>query len=177
MIFAGHSAGQVLDNIRALFGKAELAKDQIDVNKLALDVLGTLDTDLRSHRISPSISLAPELPPIMAHKVQLQEVITNLIHNAMEAMDSVSDDYRVLKFVTELSAKNTITITVEDTGPGFDPDKLDAIFDAFVTTKPHGMGLGLAICRTIIERHGGQLLASSAIPRGAIFRVILPRTN
>ena len=177
MIFAGHSAGQVLDNIRALFGKAELAKDQIDVNKLSLDVLGTLDADLRSHRISPSISLAPELPPIMAHKVQLQEVITNLIHNAMEAMDSVPDDYRVLKFVTELSANNTITITVEDTGPGFDPDKLDAIFDAFVTTKPHGMGLGLAICRTIIERHGGRLSASSAIPRGAIFRVILPRTN
>jgi C4-dicarboxylate-specific signal transduction histidine kinase len=177
MIFAGRNAGQILDNIRALFGRAELAKDQIDVNELGLDVLRGLDSDLKSHRIAPSIILAPELPRIMAHKTQLQEVITNLVRNAIEAMDLVADGHRMLKFATELSANSTITITIEDTGPGFDPDKSDAMFDAFVTTKSHGMGMGLAICRMIIERHGGQLSASSAIPRGAIFRITLPRTN
>ena len=118
-----------------------------------------------------------ELPPIMAHKVQLQEVITNLVHNATEAMDLVDDDHRMLKLRTQLSADNTIAIIVEDTGPGLDAEKSDAIFDAFVTTKPHGMGLGLAICRTIVERHGGQLSASSANPRGAIFRITLPRRD
>jgi signal transduction histidine kinase len=177
MIFAGQNAGQILDNIRALFGRAELAKDQIDVNELGLDVLRGLDSDLKSHRIALSIILAPELPPIIAHKIQLQEVITNLVRNAIEAMDLVADGHRMLKFATELSANSTITITVEDTGPGFDPDKSDAMFDVFVTTKSHGMGMGLAICRMIIERHGGQLSASSAIPRGAIFRITLPRTN
>jgi signal transduction histidine kinase len=177
MIVAGQNADQILDNIRALFGKAELAKDQIDVNGLALDVFRALDSDFKSHHIATNLDLAPRLPPIMANKVQLQEVIINLVHNAIEAMDLVDDDHRMLKLGTQLSADNTITITVEDTGPGFDPEKLDAIFDPFVTTKPHGMGLGLAICRTIVERHEGQLSASSATPHGVIFRITLPRTN
>jgi signal transduction histidine kinase len=129
------------------------------------------------HRVATSVDLAPELPPIMANKAQLQEVIINLVHNAIEAMDLVADDHRMLKFGTQLSADDTITITVEDTGPGFDAEKSDALFDAFVTTKPQGMGLGLAICQMIVEHHGGQLSASSASPRGAIFRITLPRTN
>src|SRR5262249_3869325 len=113
IISAGHNAGQILDNIRTLFGRAEPVKDQIDVNRLALDVLRTLDADLKSHRIVLNIILAPHLPPIMAHKIQLEEVITNLVRNAIEAMDSVAEDDRMLKFATASSADNTITITVE----------------------------------------------------------------
>ena len=177
MIVASHDASEILDNIRALFGRAELTKDKIDVNTLALDVFHALDSDFESHRVATSVDLAPELPPIMAHKAQLQEVIINLVHNAIEAMDLVDDDHRMLKFGIQLSADDTITITVEDTGPGFDAEKSDALFDAFVTTKPQGMGLGLAIYRMIVEHHGGQLSASSASPRDAIFRITLPRTN
>jgi signal transduction histidine kinase len=177
IIIAGQETNKILDNMRALFGRAKIAKDRIDVNELVLDALRALDSDFKSHRIATNVNLTPELPPIMAHKVQLQEVIINLIHNAIEAMDLVDDDHRMLKFETQLSADDAITITVEDTGPGFDSEKSNAIFDAFVTTKPHGMGLGLAICQRIVEQHGGQLSASSANPQGAIFQIILPRTN
>ena len=177
IIASGEETNEMLDNMRALFGRAMIAKERIDVNGLVVDLLCALDSDFKSHRVATSVDLAHELPPIMGHKVQLQEVIINLLHNAIEAMDLVDDGHRVLKFGTRLSAGDTITITVEDTGPGFNPEKSDSIFDAFVTTKPHGMGLGLAICRRIVEQHGGQLSASSANPRGAIFRVTLPRPD
>ena len=120
------------------------------------------------------IGLTPELPPILGHRGQLQEVIINLVHNATEAMGSVNDDRRVLRVSTKYNGDDVIIIAVEDSEPGIDPRKLDNIFDAFVTTKPHGMGLGLAICRMIIERHGGQLSVAPAAPRGSIFRVVLP---
>jgi len=120
------------------------------------------------------IGLTPELPPILGHRGQLQEVIINLVHNATEAMGSVNDDRRVLRVSTKYNGDNVIIIAVEDSEPGIDPRKLDNIFDAFVTTKPHGMGLGLAICRMIVERHEGQLSASSIDPHGTVFRVVLP---
>jgi C4-dicarboxylate-specific signal transduction histidine kinase len=97
--------------MRALFGRAKIAKDQIDVNELVVDALRVLESDFKSHRIAVSADLTSELPPIMAHKVQLQEVIINLVHNAIEAMDLVDDDHRMLKFGTQLSAADTITIT------------------------------------------------------------------
>ena len=177
MIAAGEETNKILDNMRALFGREKIAKERIDVNELVVDALRALDSDFKSHRVATSVDLAHELAPIMGHKVQLQEVIINLVYNAIEAMDLVDEGHRMLKFGTRLSAGEAITITVEDTGPGFDPAKSDAIFDAFVTTKPHGMGLGLAICQRIVEQHGGQLSASSANPQGAIFRVTLPRSN
>jgi C4-dicarboxylate-specific signal transduction histidine kinase len=109
----------------------------------------------------------------MGHRGQLQEVIVNLAHNAIEAMDAVKDDPRVLQVRTE-QHDNKVVLAVEDSGPGIDPKTLHSIFDAFVTTKPNGMGLGLAICRKIVEDHGGQLSASPAHSRGSVFRVVLP---
>ena len=115
-----------------------------------------------------------ELPLVMGHRGQLQEVLLNLVRNAIEAMDAVKDGSRVLQVRTERHGRDEIVVAVEDSGPGIDPKKLDGIFDAFVSTKPQGMGLGLAICRMIIERHGGQLSASSDGKNGALFEFVLP---
>jgi signal transduction histidine kinase len=104
----------------------------------------------------------------------LQQVIFNLVHNALEAMDTTSDRRRVLRVTTELRGRDAISVAVEDSGPGIDPKQLDGVFGAFVTGKSHGMGLGLAICRMIIEYHGGQLTASSDGKNGALFQFTLP---
>ena len=132
-----------------------------------------LDGELKNHNVVTCTNLKPELPPIMGHSGQLQQVIVNLIQNAIDAMDSVDSDRRVLQLKTEHDGGDAIRITVEDTGPGIDPKKSDDMFGAFFTTKSHGMGLGLAICRMIVERHDGELSVTSANPHGAIFRVKL----
>jgi signal transduction histidine kinase len=110
---------------------------------------------------------------ILGHKGQLQEVLINLIHNAIEAMDPINDRPRILRLTTDNYDRHAVTIKVEDTGPGVRPIKARVIFDAFVTTKPQGTGLGLAICRMIIERHGGQLFAAPS-DKGGVFQLILP---
>jgi signal transduction histidine kinase len=175
IIAAGHRASQILDDIRKLFGTDEQAQDPVDVNALTLGVLRAFDSDFKKHNIATRVELRAELPQIVAHSGQLQEVLVNLIQNAIDAMDVVDDDGRILQVKTEYDGNHAICVEIEDTGPGIDPNKSSSIFDAFFTTKPHGMGLGLAICRMIIERHGGQLGVSSAEPHGAVFRIILPR--
>jgi signal transduction histidine kinase len=174
MISEGHRASQVLDNLRDLFGKSDQAQEQIDANEIALGALRVLREELRDHHITTRVELMPGLPPVLGHKGQLQEVIINLVNNAIEAMDSIRNDRRVLRVSTEDSGSGALIMTVEDSGPGIDPRKLDHIFDAFVTTKPHGTGLGLAICRMIVERHEGRLSALPADPHGTVFRVALP---
>jgi signal transduction histidine kinase len=174
IVAAGHRASQILDDIRNLFGTAELRQSPIDMNDLAVKALHTLDSELKSHNVTARIRLASQLPPIMGHNGQLQEVIVNLIQNAVDAMDSTDTDRRVLQVRTEHNG-DAVSVEIEDTGPGIDPKKSDSIFDAFFTTKPHGMGLGLAICRMIVERHEGRLVVSSANPHGAIFRIMLPQ--
>ena len=135
-------------------------------------MLKTLRPELRN-RLDIKTELASELPLVLGHKGQLQEVVANLIHNAVDAMNSEVGP-RALIVRTERVANNKIAIAVEDTGPGVNPQDAKTIFDAFVTTKSSGMGLGLAISKMIVERHEGTLSVSSAIPRGAIFRVTLP---
>jgi signal transduction histidine kinase len=177
IIAAGHRASQILDDIRKLFGTDERAQDPVDLNALSLTVLRTFDSELKKHNIATRVELKAELPQIVGHSGQLQEVLVNLIQNAIDAMDAVDDDRRILRVKTEYNGNNAIYVEIEDTGPGIDPKKSNSIFDAFFTTKPHGMGLGLAICRMIIERHGGQLVVSSADPHGAVFRIILPQMD
>jgi signal transduction histidine kinase len=177
MLASCRTASDIFDNIRQLFGKAEPARDRVDVNATALEVLHTLNFDFNRHGVTTRVKLAPELPPVMAHEGQLREAITNLAHNAIEAMGEVDGGHRILKVSTERNGNGTIALTVEDTGPGLGADKPRDIFEAFVTTKAHGMGLGLAICQMIVERHGGQLLAFPAEPRGAIFRIVLPQAD
>ena len=111
----------------------------------------------------------------MADRVQLQQVFHNLIMNAAEAMESVTDRARLLVVTSGAGEGGDVRITVEDSGPGIDPKDIDSIFHAFFTTKSHGMGMGLAICRSIIEAHGGRLWASPGNPHGAVFHVQLPK--
>jgi len=179
MISDAHRASQVFDNIRALFGKASQVREPIDVNELALGVLQTLDEELRDHAITTQAELTAELPRVMGHRGQLQEVFINLVRNAIEAMDAIDmdaleDGRRLLQVSSWRSADQAVVVTVQDCGPGIDPGRLANIFEAFMTTKSDGMGLGLAICRMIVERHNGRLSAAPAHPRGSVFSVVLP---
>jgi signal transduction histidine kinase len=170
----GHRIGEAIDGIRALFQKVDHGRQLIDMNAIALEVLQLLRGELREHEVTARPELSSELPLIEGNRNQLEQVIFNLVHNAVEAMDAVTDRSRVLRLATDRRDGNAIAVTVEDSGPGIAPEKIDGIFDAFVTTKAHGMGLGLAICRVIAERHGGQLSASSDGRSGALFQLVLP---
>ena len=170
----GHRAGQIFNNIRDLFKTTDHGKTLININEMTLDILRTQERDLQAHHITTHTELMSKPPLVLGHRGQLQGVLLNLIRNAIEAMEAVKDGRRLLRLRTARHGRDAIAIEVEDTGPGIDPDKLDGIFEAFVTTKPTGMGLGLAICRMIIERHGGQLSASLADEGGAVFKIFLP---
>ena len=172
MVKDSHRASQVFDNIRALFGKSDQGHEPIDVNELARDVLQALHEELLT--VTTQTALISDLPRITGHRGQLQEVLINLIRNAIEAMDAVKNGPRVLQLSAERHGDNAVVVAIEDSGPGIDPKQMESIFDAFITTKAHGMGLGLAMCRMIIERHEGQLSVVPAHPHGAIFRVVLP---
>ena len=170
----GLRASEVFNGIRALFGKVDQERQAVDVNDIILSVTHSLEGQLNDHGVAVHRELAAELPLIAGHSGQLREVISNLVINALEAMRSTANRSRVLHVRTELRDRDTITVEIQDSGPGIHPTKLAGIFSAFVTTKTHGTGLGLAICHMIVERHGGQLTASSDGKSGALFRFILP---
>src|SRR5271166_4018927 len=169
-----HRASQVLEAIHTLFKSADLEAEPVDLNAITLGVLDVLRGELKDHGVVIRTELAPELPLVPGHSGQLQEVMLNLVRNATDAMGSTTGLARVLRIRTECDGARAIVVSVEDSGPGIDREKLDSIFDAFVTTKPHGMGLGLAICRMIISRHEGQLSASGDNKGGALFQFTLP---
>jgi signal transduction histidine kinase len=174
IVSESHRASQVFENIRALFSGVDLARQSIDVNEIALGALRVLREELQEHGVTAGTQLTSGLPLVMGHGGQMQEVILNLVHNAIEAMDTVKDGRRMLLVSTGYHDADAIVVAIEDSGPGIDPEKLAGIFDPFVTTKHRGMGLGLAICRMTIERHGGQLSVSPGRPRGALFQFTLP---
>jgi signal transduction histidine kinase len=175
MISDARRTSEVFEGIRALFRQPnEPGREVIDVNETILEALGFMQEELRDSSVRERIRLAPGLPAVRGNKRQLQEVVLNLIYNALEAMRAVPDQRRELEVKTMPRGRDAIIITVRDSGPGIDPSNLNKIFDAFFTTKRHGMGLGLAICRMIIERHGGQLTASSDGETGALFSIVLP---
>jgi signal transduction histidine kinase len=169
-----HRAAEVFDSIRALFRKADQGRQPVDVSEITLEILQSLQGELKDHGVTARTELASGLPLVDGHRSQLQEVIANLVHNAIEALDATTDGSRMLGVRTELHGRDAIIVAVEDSGPGINPQQLNNIFEAFVTTKTNGMGLGLAICRRIIESHGGQLSASSDGKNGALFQFILP---
>ena len=169
-----HRTSEVFDAIRALFRKGDQGRQRIDVNAIVVEVLQSLRGELKSHEVEARSELA-ELALVDGNGGQLREVVFNLVNNALEAMGTTTDQSRrVLRVTTELRGRDAIAIAVEDSGPGIAPQKLDSIFSAFLTTKSHGMGLGLAICRMIVEQHGGQLTASSDGKSGALFQFVLP---
>jgi signal transduction histidine kinase len=169
-----HRASRILNDIRALFFKTDSGHEPIDVNEISSRVLRLLHEELKAHGIATRVELASDLPRVMGHMGQLQEVLVNLLQNAMEAMTAVKAGRRRLWLRTERHGDDAIIVEVKDSGPGINPANLNEIFDAFFTTKSHGTGLGLAICRMIIERHGGQLSASSDGTHGALFQFVLP---
>jgi signal transduction histidine kinase len=171
---AGFVASEVLATVPGLFQDADHEQQPIDVNNLALETLKILRGELHNHAVKTHTELASELPLVMGRRVQLQEVILNLVQNAIDAMDSNNVDRRTLKVRTKPDGAKAIIMEVEDSGPGIEAERLGGIFEAFVTTKPHGTGLGLAICSRIIERHGGRLTASSDGRNGALFQIVLP---
>jgi PAS domain S-box-containing protein len=168
-----HRASALFDGVRSLFGKIGQTRQPVNINEIIRETLQLMRAELAAYDVTAHTELATELPNVEGHKGQLQEVIINLVHNAIEAMSATTDRRRMLRARTQLHHNDSIIVAVEDSGPGIDPKRLDEIFDAFVTTKAEGMGLGLAICRRIIESHGGQLTAFSDGKNGARFQFIL----
>jgi signal transduction histidine kinase len=165
---------EVLDGIRSLFQRTDQVRDQIDLNEITREVLGPLGAEFKDRRITILSELMTRVPLVDGNRRQLQEVIVNLVRNAIEAMEDTVDRNRVLRVKTEQCSGDAIVLSVQDSGPGIDAKNLESIFEAFVTTKSRGMGLGLAISRLIVEQHGGQLTASSDGKNGALFQFVLP---
>lgn len=174
-IFAnGKRVSDVVGRMRALFKKSPLRKEDVDVNGAILEVIALTRVEVVKNGISVQSHLMDDLPLIQGDRVQLQQVIMNLIINAVEALSSVSDGARELVITTGKGEPGGVLVVVRDSGPGLSSPDLERFFDAFNTTKPGGLGMGLSICRTIIEAHGGRLWATAAQPRGASFQFTLP---
>ena len=174
MVSASMRASEIFDSIRALFSNPDPERRPIDVNQLVAEALDLLREELNAYGIKTSVQQNLQLQPIMAHKGQLREVFINLMQNAIDAMKTVSDRPRILRIGTDRHGNEAIVISVEDTGLGIDPSKVEMIFEPFFSTKEKGMGLGLAICKSIVEGHHGQLTVSAKIDGGARFQIILP---
>jgi PAS domain S-box-containing protein len=173
IISDGYRASQVVTSVRTMFKKDEHAKACLDVNEVIEEVLTVLRGELNKKRVLVRTKLGRELPPISADRVQLQQVVLNLVMNAGEAMDAMPVGARRLTIRSRASAPNEVIIAIEDSGPGIDAKDTERIFDAFFTTKPQGMGMGLSICRSIVEAHGGRLWAAAREPQGSVFYVKL----
>jgi signal transduction histidine kinase len=169
----GRRANRVIASLRALFRKKTSEKVLLDVNKLVRDVLAIEGAELQRHRVSVSLALAEPDPQVQGDRLQLHQVILNLVVNAVEAMSRETGRARVLSVKSETNGQG-VQITIADSGPGIDRRNVDQIFEPFFSTKSQGMGLGLWICRTIIEKHDGRLTVSSDVDHGAVFQIALP---
>jgi PAS domain S-box-containing protein len=170
-------ASDVLKRVRALFKKAPLIKSPLNVNEVIQEVLALVGGELRKRRVEVSAELDVSLPSVMADFVQLQQVLLNLVMNAIESMTTITDRPRVLQIQSrlhDLSGQSAVLVAVRDSGVGLSADGMAGVFEAFYSTKPEGMGMGLWICRSIVEAHGGQLTAQPNDAVGATFQFVLP---
>jgi len=174
IVSEGHRASQVIDGIRAMFRNDSREKALLDVNEVIREVIALLHSELQNHQILVQTELISQLPPVLADRVQLQQVVANLVANAIEAMDTVADRARTLRVKSVIGEPDGVLIMVEDSGPGIDPENVDRIFHPFFTTKSQGTGMGLPICRSIIEAHNGHLSVRPAADRGSVFQISLP---
>ena len=169
----GHRAAQIITSIRAMFKKDSGTRSPVAINELVCDVVSTSLGELKSHRVSLTLQLLDDLTPVQADRVQLQQVLLNLLTNAIDSMASVTDRPHMLCVRSE-HLEDWVLVSVQDSGTGIAPEHVERMFDAFFTTKPNSIGLGLPICRSIVESHGGRLSVFPAHPHGSVFRVMLP---
>jgi PAS domain S-box-containing protein len=169
----GNRAGEVVGRVRALIKKAPARKDAVEINDAILEVIALTRTEAANNRVLVRTQLAEGLPRVQGDRVQLQQVLLNLVINAIEAMRDVDEEERELLISTR-HEPDGVSVEVRDSGPGFAAADLDRVFEAFYSTKPSGVGLGLSICRSIIEAHNGRLWASPNVPRGAVFGFVAP---
>lgn len=173
IIREGNRAGEVITRIRAFLRKKETEKGQLDVNQTIRDVVILTRNEAVGKGVALRMELATDLPAVLGDRVQLQQVVLNLVINGVESMSSVTDRSRELLISTRQSESDQVLVSIRDSGIGFDGQDIEEIFNAFYTTKPHGMGMGLAIGRSIIEDHGGRLWVSPNDGPGATFQFTL----
>jgi signal transduction histidine kinase len=166
-------AGDIIDRIRDQIKNAPPRKDHFDLNAAINEVNLLAQSAIIGNSVSVQTRFADGLSPVHGDRVQLQQVVLNLVLNAVEAMSSIEAGARELLISTEQDHTGVV-VAVRDSGPGIDPTLLDRVFKAFYTTKPSGVGMGLSICRSIIDAHGGRLWAEANEPRGAVFQFTLP---
>jgi len=172
----GQRAAHIIAGIRAMFRKAAGDRLPVSVSELICEVVSTSLGELKSRRVSLSLELLDDLSPVQADRVQLQQVLLNLFTNAIDSMASVTDRPHVLRVRSE-RLEDWVLISVQDSGTGINHAQAERIFEEFFTTKPNGIGLGLSICRSIVEAHGGRLSASPVRPYGSVFQVMLPAAS
>src|SRR5215813_11681625 len=170
----GNRAADVIGRIRALVKKAPPRKDAFEINAAILEVVGLAHGEAVKNNVSVRTQLAEGLPPLQGDRVQLQQVVLNLIINAVEAMRSVSGGSRELLISSTSKAVGGVLVAVRDSGPGLSQESFERVFDAFYTTKSDGMGMGLSICRSIVEAHGGRIWASRDVGPGATIQFTVP---
>jgi PAS domain S-box-containing protein len=173
IVSAGKQASDVMDRFRAIIKRAPPQMVDLEINAAVLEIVSLTRAEVLKNGVSVEMQLAEGLPYVHGDRVQLQQVLLNLIVNAIESMRYVGEDEREL-FVSTRNEADGVSVEVQDSGPGFAPGALERVFDAFYTTKSDGLGLGLSVCRSIVEAHNGQLWACPNLPRGAIFRFVLP---
>nr|WP_276486209.1 ATP-binding protein [Bradyrhizobium zhanjiangense] len=167
-------AGEIIGRIQGLIKKAPPRREEMEINAAVLEVIALTHGEVVKNGVSVRTHLAEGLPLIRVDRVQLQQVVLNLIINAVEAMSAVREEPRELLISTDRDALNGVLVSLRDSGPGLDPASLEHVFDPFYTTKPSGMGMGLSICRSIVEAHGGRIWAGANETRGAVFQFSLP---
>ena len=170
----GNRASEVIRRVRALAKKTDIEKTPLDIRDVVEEVIALVQGELISHQVSVRTEFAPALPMILGDRVQLQQVMINLVMNGIEAMQSVADRPRELLIRSRQDETQQVLVSVTDCGIGISDDNADRLFSAFFTTKSGGMGMGLSICHSIIEAHGGRLWATANVPHGATFQFTLP---
>jgi C4-dicarboxylate-specific signal transduction histidine kinase len=170
----GNRASEVISRVRALANKTDIEKRPLDVNDVITEVIPLVQRELMSHQVSLQMELAPTLPTVLGDRVQLQQVIINLVMNGIEAMQSLTDRPRELVIQSHQDETEQVLVSVTDCGVGISAEDPERLFDAFFTTKSSGLGMGLSICRSIMEAHGGRLWATANLPHGARFLFTLP---
>jgi PAS domain S-box-containing protein len=170
----GHRASEVVQSVKTMFSGNDQEGTLVDANEIVRDTIAVLRGDLQAANVTVDLELSARLPPIYGHRGQLQQIISNIVTNAADAMRAIGDRTRLLRVKSAIAESSWILVSFEDSGTGIDTKNLDRIFDPFFTTKPQGMGMGLAICRSIVEAHGGSLTVSPGIPHGSVFEIALP---